>query len=446
MRILIAGAGEVGYHVAKLLDNEKQNIFIIDENQHHLDRIDTNLDAVTIKGDATSPEVLLQGEVSKADLLISVTSSQANNLNIAMLGKKLGAKKTIARISNIAYFDRKFGIDFKEMGIDKLISPEMLAAEEIYSLVKQPYFTNYMAFDNGLLHLAGIRLDDRCLLSGKFITETEHLNPDRSFLPVAIRKVKDTIIPRGDTKFEIGDYVYFISKPEGLDRIIHLTGRDEMKVRNVMIMGGSRVGRHTARMLSSNYKVKLIELDEKRCFDISDEQPNIMVIRGDGRDTDLLEEESIREMDAFLSVTGNPATNIMACLTAKNYGVEKTIALVETGDDVQISKAIGIDTLINKKLIAASNIFQYIRQGKVLNMSGLVGMNAELLEFEVSKGDPITRAPLKELKFPKGALIGGAVRNHEAIITLGNFQAQPGDHIVVFSLPHCIQQVEKFFR
>lgn len=446
MRIVIAGAGEVGYHVAKLLDDEKQDVFIIDENQQHLDRIDTHLDAITIKGDATSPVLLNQAEVAKADLLIAVTSSQANNLNIAMLGKKLGAQKTISRISNIEYFDKRYGIDFSEMGIDKLISPEMLAAEEICSLVKQPYFTNYKEFDNGLLHLAGIRLDERSLLSGKYITETEHLNPDRSFLPVAIRKVKETIIPRGDTRFELGDYVYFISKPEGLNNIVRLTGKPEMKARNVMILGGSRVGKHTARKLASQYKVKLIELDERRCFDISDELPGIMVIKGDGRDTELLVQESISEMDVFISVTGNPATNILACLTAKNYGVEKTIAMVETSDDIQISKAIGIDTLINKKKIAASNIFQYIRQGKVLNMTGLVGMDAELLEFEVGKKDPITRAPLKELGFPKGALIGGAVRNNQVIITLGTFQAIPGDHIVVFSMPHCIRNVEKFFR
>lgn len=445
MRIVIAGAGEVGIHLAKLLANESQDIFLIDGDQTNLDYAENHIDVITVRGDATCPKVLKKASIEKADLLIAATSTEASNITIAMLGKRMGAKQTVSRITNTEYLDQKHDIGFEEIGVDFMISPELLAAKEIERLIRRSAFTDCFQFDNGELFLVGIKIDDQSPLAGKLVEETSHLNPRQSYFPVAIQRAFETIIPRGNSRFESGDYIYFIAKQGSLDHIVELTGRPPIKVRNVMVLGGSRIGVNCARDLSDDFRVKLMEQDREKIDVIAEDLPNVLIINGDGRNVELLEEESIGEMDVFVAVTGNSATNIMSCLVARKYGVKKTIALVENIDYIHLSQNVGIDTLINKKLIAANNIFRHVRKGEVLSLASLHGVEAEILEFGVQKGSKITKKPIRALGFPKQAIIGGVIRDGKGLITLGDFHVREGDHVVVFTMPNAIHQVEKFF-
>lgn len=448
MKIIIAGAGEVGFHLAKLLSFESQDITLIDTNRDSLAHADTNLDIRVVRGDATSISVLQDSRVNDTDLVIAVTSSETTNITVCVLAKQLGAKRTIARISNSEFIDRKDEVGFTKFGIDELISPESLAANEIELLLSQSAFNDTYEFENGALTMIGLSLSRTSAFVGKSVKEVAKLNPELRYVPIALQRygTQYTLIPRGDTQFKEGDQVYFTTCKNGLEQIFKLTGKVRQEIKNVMILGGSKIGYKTAKDLcKSNFNVKLIESNKEKAFEIADDIPGCLVINGDGRNVDLLSEESIEDMDAFISVTGNSETNIMSCLMAKSKGVKKAIALVENMDYFQLSHSIGIDTLINKKLLAANNIFRYVRKGEVVAMTKLNNMNAELLEFVVSSHSKVCNKKIKDLDFPVSAIIGGVIRNGEGIIALGDFEIRNGDRVVVCCLPQSIVKVEKLF-
>jgi len=449
MKIIIAGAGEVGFHLAKLLSYESQEITLIDIDKENLTYANDHLDIRVIKGDVTSIAILKEARINTSELFIAVTSSETTNITACVLAKQLGAKRTIARISNSEFLDNKDEVGFTKFGIDELISPEALAASEIELLLNQYGFNDTYEFEEGALTMLSLRLSRTASFVGKTVKEAAQVFPELHFIPIAIQRfgTQYTIIPRGDTQFKEGDKVVFITSKGGDDELFELSGRVKAAVKNVMILGGSKIGFKTTRDLcESKFNVKIIEKDKDAAFDLADDLPNALVINGDGRNVELLEEENIGNMDAFISVTGNSETNIMSCLVAKSKGVKKTIALVENMDYYQLSQSIGIDTLINKKLLAANNIFRYIRKGEVLAMTKLSNMNAELLEFEVnSPNSKITKRPIKDLDFPRSAIIGGIIRNETGVIPLGDFQIQKGDKVVVCCLPRSITKVESFF-
>ncbi|WP_347373038.1 Trk system potassium transporter TrkA [Aequorivita sp. Q41] len=448
MKIIIAGAGEVGFHLAKLLSFESQNITLIDTNRDSLANADTHLDIRVVRGDATSISVLQDSRVSETDLLIAVTSSETTNITVCVLAKQLGAKRTIARISNTEFIDRKDEVGFTKFGIDELISPESLASNEIALLLSQSAFNESYEFENGALTMIGLNLSRTSAFVGKSVKEVAKIYPELQFVPIALQRfgTQYTIIPRGDTQFKEGDQVYFTTVEKGDEQIFKLSGKSKQEIKNVMILGGSKIGYKTAKDLcKSRFNVKLIESIKDKAFEIADDIPGCLVINGDGRNVDLLSEESIEDMDAFIAVTGNSETNIMSCLVAKSKGVKKAIALVENMDYFQLSHSIGIDTLINKKLLAANNIFRYVRRGEVVAMTKLNNMNAELLEFMVSSHSKVCNKKIKDLGFPVSAIIGGIVRNGEGIIALGDFEIRSGDRVVVCCLPQSIGKVEKLF-
>ncbi len=448
MKIIIAGAGEVGFHLAKLLSFESQDITLIDNNRDALNYADTHLDIRVIRGDATSISVLKDSQVDRTDLVIGVTSSETTNITACVLAKQLGAKRTIARISNTEFLDNKDEVGFTKFGIDELISPESLAANEIELLLNQSAFNDTYEFEDGALTMIGLHLSRTALFVDKTVKEVGSLYPELKYVPIAIQRygTQYTLIPRGDTQFKEGDQVYFTTTEKGVDQIFKLSGKVKDDIKNVMILGGSSIGRKTAKDLcESRFNVKLIENNKEKAFEIADDVPNCLVINGDGRNVELLTEESISEMDAFIAVTGNSETNIMSCLVAKSKGVRKTIALVENMDYFQLSHSIGIDTLINKKLLAANHIFRHIRQGEIVAMTRLNNMNAELLEFIVSPNSAVCNEKIKSIDFPRSAIIGGVIRNGIGMIALGDFQIQQGDRIVVCCLPQSIKKVEKLF-
>lgn len=448
MKIIIAGAGEVGYHLAKLLSYESQDITLIDCNKENLTYADTHLDIRIIKGDATSINVLKDARVASADLVITVTSSETTNITICVLAKQLGCKRTIARISNTEFIDNQEELRFADLGIDELISPEKLAAAEIKLLLDQSAFNDSYEFENGALTMVGTTLQRTAPFVGKSVKEAASIFPELHFVPIAIQRygTQYTLIPRGDTLFKEGDQVYFITSKGGVEELYKLIGKIKEDIKNVMILGGSNIGIKTSNDLCQNrFNVKLIEKDKSKAFELADDLPNALVIHGDGRNVELLEEESIYDMDAFIAVTGNSETNIMSCLVAKSKNIRKTIALVENMDYFQLSQSIGIDTLINKKLLAANNIFRHIRKGEVVDMTRLNNMNAELLEFIVKRTSRVCGKKIKDLDFPRSAIIGGVIRDGEGLIALGDFRIEEGDRVVVCSLPRSINKVERMF-
>lgn len=446
MRIIIAGAGDVGFHLAKLLAIEEHDINIIDLDSSKLQYISNHLDVNTIKGSSTSYKILEEAKISKSDLLIAVTESESTNISTAIIGKNLGAKKTIARISNTEFLHKKDILNLKSIGIDELISPESLAAKEIKKLLKETALTDTFEFEKGILSLVGVTIDEDSELLNQSLADTAYLNPDRNFNTVAILRGNETIIPHGANKFMLNDHAYFITQPDGLERVMNLSGKTRTPVKNLMILGGSKIGVKTAMQLSSKYKIKLIEQDKEKCFELADQLQDTLIINGDGRDVELLQEEGIADMDAFIAVTGNSETNIITSLVAKNHNVKKTIALVENIDYIHLSQNIGVDTMINKKLIAASFIFRHIRKGEVLNLISIHGVDGELVEFEVKPNSKILDVEIKDLNFPKSAIIGGVIRNNQGITVRGNFRFQEKDRVVVLSKPECIRTVEGFFK
>ncbi|MGW9685512.1 Trk system potassium transporter TrkA [Flagellimonas sp. 2504JD1-5] len=448
MKIIIAGAGEVGFHLAKLLSYEAQDITLIDTDKESLSYADNHLDIRVLRGDATSIEVLRDARVESSALVIGVTASETTNLTLCMLAKQLGCKRTIARISNTEFMDNRELIKFDELGIDELISPEELAATEIQLLLNQSAFNDTYEFEEGLLTMIGVFLPKSAPFVGKMVKEAAKIFPELHFMPIALQRMgtQYTLIPRGDTVFKEGDQVYFITSDEGVDELYKLTGMQKKEIKNVMILGGSKVGFNTARDLcNKKFNVKLIEKDKEKAFDIADELPHALVINGDGRNVELLDEESLESMDAFIAVTGNSETNIMSCLVAKSKKIKKTIAMVENMDYFQLSHSIGVDTLINKKLLAANNIFRYIRRGEVLALTRLNNLNAEILEFEVKATSLVNGEIIRELNFPREASIGGVIRDGKGIIALGDFRIQEGDRVVVCCLPKAIPRIEKLF-
>ncbi len=449
MKIIIAGAGEVGFHLSKLLSYESHEIILIDKDKDRLLYADSKLDIKTLQFDATSISALKQANIQNSDLFIAVTSSETTNITACMISKKLGAKKTIARISNSEFTENKDEINFSELGIDELISTEELATHEIKLLLEKVTFNETHEFEGGKLTMVAMILSRSAPFVGKSVAETAGIYAGINFMPIVIKRKNtgETIIPRGDTIFKVGDQVYFITLEKGVEELNRLSDVKNKYIKNVLILGGSKIGEKTARDLcDKNLNITLIEYNKKRAIELAEELPNALVIYGDGRDVDLLEEENVSEMDAVVAVTGRSETNIMSCLVAQSKGVERTIALVQNVDYFSLSKNIGIDTLINKKLLAANTIFRYIRKGEVLEMTILNDVNAEILEFKAHKNSKITKKSIKDLKFPRNAIIGGVIRDNTGLIALGDFKIKEDDKVVVCCFPKTISKVERFFN
>lgn len=446
MRIIIAGMGDVGYHLAKQLSIEAHDIIAIDLDQQRLAHTDSMTDILTISGSSTSLRVLREAKVDKADLLVAVTASEEVNIATAILGKRLGAKKTIARISNSEYLEPGNDVDFQKLGIDFMIYPEELAAAEVVNLINRTAATDVIEFEGGKISVIGLRLDKAAPIVHKKIIEIATEHPQVNFRIIAIYRNLRTIIPTGNDKFLPNDQIFVATKPEGIEAILKLTGKENIKFDNMMILGGGKIGRTVAKALSENMTVKLIESDSDKTFELADQLPNTLVIQGDGRDIDLLAQEGIIDVDAFVALTEDAETNIISCLMAKHLGVTKAIALVDKVDYIPLSQTIGLDSLINKKLIAANSISRFIRRGEFVAYASLEGIDAAVIEFKVQAGSDATKHMIKDLGFPKGAIIGGVVNENETVIATGETQIKAGDKVVVFSLPDAVKKVEKYFK
>ena len=446
MKIVIAGMGDVGYQLAKQLSREAHDIIAIDMDQQRLSYSDQMADILTIKGSSTSIKTLNEAGISKADLLVAVTSSEEVNIATSILAKKLGAKKAIARISNAEYLEPEIAVHFSEMGVDFMIYPEELAAIETVSLINRTAATDVLEFENGKLAVIGLRIDNNAPIANKKLVEISQEFQNTGFRVVAIHRNFRTIIPKGNDKFLPNDQVFVITKPEGHNQILKLAGKENLRFDNIMVLGGGKIGRRVASLLSDKMQVKLIESDPEKSFELADKLPNTLIIQGDGRDIDLLAQEGIIDVDAFIAVTDDAETNIISCLLAKHLGVKKVIALVDKVDYIPLTQTIGLDSLINKKLIAANNISRFIHKSDVIVMATLEGIDADVLEFKVQRNSDITKHKISEIDFPKGSIVGGFIRGDEVSIATGDSQINVGDKVVVFCLPDIALKVEKLFE
>ena len=446
MKIIIAGAGEVGLHLSKLLSFESHDITLIDNNDVNLKDGENYLDIKVINGDSSSISTLGQANVKDSDLVIGVTASESINFLTCSLSKQLGAKRTIARITNPEFISDN-SIDFKKLGIDEIISPEHLAANEIKLLVNDSAFTNSHDFEDGELKMMAARIQTDAPFVGKKVQEAASVYPGIKFMPIAIERSgsQSAIIPRGNTLFKKDDHVYFITCDDGVDELYKLMGTKKDKLQNIMILGGGRVGFKVAQELSEEgYSVKLVEINNDKAEKIADQLNNVLVLNLDGTRVDLLSEENLDQMMPLFPLL-EIHKNIMSCLMAKSKKIKKTIALVDDSDYFELSESIGVDTLINKKLLAANEIFRFIRKGNILELNKLNNMNAEVLEFLVSSNSKVIGKKIKDINFPRSAIIGGVIRDDKGLIALGDFQIKEGDKVLICSLYEGISKVEKLF-
>ena len=442
----------MGSHLAKMLSNESNDITVIDMDQERLDALSAIADVVTVEGNPSTIHTLQEAGVANADLFIAVNPSDSQDVNIvsAMLAKKLGSKKVTARINNEEYLTYDNKSMFTEMGIDLMFYPEKIAAGEIADLLKRTASTDSMDFARGKLQMAVFKLEEESSLLGMTMQEFSNLAAEEGmkYRVVAISRNNQTIIPKFDTKFKYHDLVFIISKREGMDMLMKYIGKKNIEVNSLMILGGSPIGEMVAKQMAKELdSVKLIELNKEKCLDLSEKLPaNVIVVNGDGRNSDMLLEESIKDYDAFVAVTNSSETNILACVAAKSLGVARTIAEVENIEYIRLAESMGVDAVINKKLITAGRIFKFTLSNKVRFIKYMSGTDAEILEFIVAPDSKITKAPLMDMGFPSNAIIGGIIRGNESFIAVGDTQIQAYDRVAVFALPEAVKEVDKFFR
>lgn len=448
MKILIAGAGEVGFELSKILSEEEHDVTVLDQRQSCLQRVIENLDVLTVQGNATSPHSLVEAGAKQVDMMVAVTSVDEVNIIASMMAKRLGVKRVIARVRNDELSRADAPIPPSELGIDVLIHPEESAANEIHQLVKRASASDLVFLAEDRLQMVGIRIEEGSEISNKPLSELNGLLEDIDFRVVAISRRGSTIIPRGNNRLMPLDHAFLITKTEYVKRLIKLTGHDDVKLRNVMIAGGSEVGRILAKKLSQDekkWRVKLIEPDPEIAKQIAENQKEILVLNGDPTDPNLLVVEGVQEMDAFISVTEDEESNIISCLMAKHLEVQKTVALVSKSQYVPLSQTIGIDAIVNVKASASDEIHRQIRQGMMLTVKALTGIKAEIIEVIAGKNCRVLNTPVHSMNIPDGIVIGGIVSGNSVEIATGRSVIKKDDRVIIFALPRAIEDVEKIF-
>ena len=452
MRIIIEGAGEVGSHLAKMLSSEANDITVIDPDDNRLARLARTVDVATVKGNVSSLKALKEAGVEHSDLFIAVNPATNQDVNVvsALIAKKLGCPKVCARIDDEEYISYENKYIFTEMGIDLMFYPEKIAAQEIVEQLRRSTSSETMDCARGKLQMAVFRLEeDSPILDMKLAEFTAAVsNENLQFRVVAISRGDETMMPRFDTRFKYHDIIYIITKRESIDSLMDFLGKSNVEVNKVMVLGGGEVGFMVASGISRNVDtVKVFERDRQRCLELSQmTDDNVIVVNADGRNTDTLLEENIRDYDAFVAVTGNDEANVLACVVAKKFGVPRTVAQVENIEYIHLAEEMGVDTVINKKLITAGKIFKMTLSNKVRFIKYMSGTNAEVLEYIVAPDSLITRKPLKDIGFPENAIVGGVVRGNESFIAVGDTRIQTYDRVAVFALPEAVKEVDRFFK
>ncbi|MGL5016202.1 MAG: Trk system potassium transporter TrkA [Bacteroidales bacterium] len=444
MKIIIAGAGEVGTHLAKLLSREDQDIILIDLDEKKLSSINAKYNIMTHVGNPTRIDTLKEAGVRGCDLFIAVTPHESFNFTACILASVLGAKKTVARIENQEYLDPNHREIFANIGVHELIYPEMLATEEILASLKHPWARQWLELSKGAFLLLGIKVRANAPIIDKPLAE---LSINKSnFHIVAINRNQETIMPRGNDMVKAGDIVYFTLCPNAVEDVRHLCGKTEVDIRKIMVVGSGKITVLTTEKAPDRLDIKIIESVPEKAQKLVEKVHRAMIIQGDARNTELLREEGIKNIDAFIALTESSEENILACLTAKRFGVSKTMAEVENLDYISMAEGLDIGTIINKKLIAASQIYHMLLRTKALNVRCLTYADAEIVEMIAGEKSKVTKSLVRNLNLPKEITLGGLVRNGQGMIVTGDTQILPGDIVIVFFLGTAIKKLDKYFN
>ena len=447
MRIIIAGAYTIGTYLAKLLSRNNQDIVLMDESSENLEKFGSDFDLMMMQAPCTRLQALKEAGAEDADLFVAVTPDQNKNIVSCTLAKSLGTKKTVAKVDNYEYTTDALVQTFDKLGIDSIIYPEMLAATDIINGLKMSWVRQRWDVHDGALVMLGIKLRETCEVLNQPLKDISR--PDDPYHVVAIKRNGDTIIPGGNDELKLYDMVYIMTTRQYIPYVRKIVGKEHyVDVKNVMIMGGGRTAVRAVKTMPDYLDIKIIEASEERCTKLNEmlDDDRALIIHGDGRDLALLQEEGIRNTQAFVAVTGNAETNILACLTAKRMGVRKTVAMVENMDYVNMAESLDIGTIINKKAIAASHIYQMMLDANVHNVRFLMNADADVAEFIPQEGAKITQKAVKDLKLPAGVTIGGLVRNGEGILVSGNTTIQAGDSVMVFCHNIYLKKIENLFN
>ncbi len=446
MKIVIAGAGEMGSHLATMLSGNGHDITVIDKDAKLLVEVASLADVITVEGDSTTFATLRRAAMRKSDLFIAVNHEENDNIVAAVLAKQLGAKKSIARVDNNEYLEPNNKEIFINMGIDYLFYPEKVAASEVVNLLGHTSITEYVDFSSGKLSLVVFRLDISSPLIGRQLSGFADDDTPLQYRTVAINRDGNTIIPQRDEVFKEDDLIYVITRHSALDELMSLSGKSSIDVKNMMILGGSRIGIRVAMELQDKVNIKLVDYNAEKAYRLAEKLDKTLIIHADGRNTEVMLEEGLANMDAFLAVTGRSETNILAVMLAKRMGVKRVIAEVENLNYINLADSIGVDTIINKKMVTASNIFRFTMSTDVQAIKCLTGSEAEVLEFIVKPNAPATKRPIRELSLPSDTIIGGIVRGDKVFIATGNSVIAPYDRVVVFAMPQSISRIGSYFN
>ena len=445
MRVVIVGAGAVGTHLAKMLAVENENVVLLDESEEKLAKMESSFDLQTIVGNPTKPSDLKRAGTDDADLFVAVTPDESCNINACILAHYLGAKKTIARIDNYEYLQPKHKEFYASLGVDSMIYPEQLAAEEIATGMKYIWMRQMLEFGGGALVMIGVKIRENALITNLPFKDFAN---DIPYHVVAIQRGDETIIPRGNDMILPNDIVCFMTTKEHINYMRNICGKNRFaEVKSIIIMGGSRIAVRTVNLLPDDINVKIIENDINRCHKLLElVDDRVMVINGDARDPELLRSEGIERTDAFIALGDNSETNILACLAAKREGVFRAVSEIENIDYISMAESMDIGSVINKKKLAASTIFQMMLNTDVSSVKCLTFIQAVVAEFPVNEGSLITKKPVKNLGLPDGANIGGLIRNGEGMHVTGNTMIQAGDHVIIFCRENFLKKLERYFK
>ena len=447
MKIIIAGAGAVGTHLAKLLSKEHHDITLMDENPEKLEDISSNFDILTPALPPCSLSALKEAEVKKADLFIGVTPDEAHNMTACMLASKIGARRTVARVDNYEYTLPEHSDFFRTVGIDSIIYPEMLAGMEILHNIKRSWTRQWWEVQNGALILLGVKVRENALILNKPLKEL--CGADAPYHIVAIKRGDETLIPHGNHSLIAGDVVYFMTTPDYIDIIRDAAGKEDYpEVGHLFVMGGSSTAVHLVNHMPDHMHAKILESNATRALQLNEVVKNnhTLILHGDGRDLSLLEEEGVRKAQAFVALTQHSEQNILACLAAKRLGVRKTVAMVENTDYISMAESLDIGTIINKKTFAADHIYRMMLRADITTVKSLTVANADVAEFQTPAKALVTRRPVKDLGLPDSVTLGGLVRNGKGVLINGNTVIEPGDTVVAFCLAGGIKKLERFFK
>ena len=446
MKIVIAGAGDMGTHLAKMLSGNGHDITVADVDPKALVEVGNLMDVVTVEGDTTQFSVLRKAGARKCDLFIAVRSVENDNILSAVMAKQLGARKAIARVDSNEYLEPNSKEVFIDMGVDYLFYPEQIAAREVINLLGHTSSTEYVEFAGGKLSLVAFRLELTSPLLGRTVIDGDYYDEDLEYRTVAIVRGSRTIIPSVDDRYEEEDMVYVITRSNNISKVVELSGRREVAIRNMMILGGSRIGVRIANELQDEVNIKLVDYNADKAYHLAEILDRTLIMHEDGRDTEAMMEEDLAGMDAFVAVTGRSETNILAAMLAKRMGVKRVIAEVENINYISLAESIGVDTIINKKLVTASNIFRFKMTTDVQAIKCLTGSQAEVMEFIVKPNSPATKARIRDLGLPEDAVVGGVVRGDRVFIAVDDTQINAYDRIVVFTMPDSVMRVAEFFN